>query len=500
MQTLKSQLKIRNFIKSNWLLIAILLLGLFLRTYKAQELFYYSHDQDLAGWFIKDVIENRHLRLIGQETSTKGIFIGPIYYYMLIPFYIFFGMDPIGGIVMITVLGLFAIWSVYYVFLKVFGKNVGYIAAFIYSVSFYTVFNDREVVPTMPVIAWTVWFLYALNLLLKGKQKLSYLMLGLLIGLIWHLNIALVLTLPLVLIAQILSKKKFQIKNTKAGIVALIFGILPLLLFEFRHRFSQTRWFVASVLTDQAAIVEGVDKIIRTIHLNSKNITGLLWGDKLNLASEVAFIFLISLFVFLYIKKSISKKLFGILLIWVISFLAFFSAYSKHLSEYYLNGLIVVWILILSVWLNNLLQTKKYKLFGVFFLIAFGLVNVNRVLTLNINKSGYIEKFSLVREIKVNANEHSYPCVSVSYITDPGYNFGYRYMFWYENMHVNRPASGSPVYTIVFPLRDDIKVNKTFGALGLIYPDYSRYNVEDVRVSCSGENSNVTDPMWGLTQ
>ena len=124
MKNEKLQLRIKNlFRKPKYLLVVILLLGLFFRTYNALEYFQYGHDQDLAGWFVRDVVENKHLRLIGQETSTQGIFIGPIYYYMLVPFYMLFGMDPAGGIVMITLLGMFSIFSVYFVFKKVFTER-----------------------------------------------------------------------------------------------------------------------------------------------------------------------------------------------------------------------------------------------------------------------------------------------------------------------------------------------------------------------------------------
>jgi len=67
-------------------------------------------------------------------------------------------------------------------------------------------------------------------------------------------------------------------------------------------------------------------------------------------------------------------------------------------------------------------------------------------------------------------------------------------------MHVNNPESESPVYTIVFPLRDDIEVQETHGHIGLIYPDFKRYNMEEVVESCAGENSNLTDPMWGMPE
>ena len=66
-------------------------------------------------------------------------------------------------------------------------------------------------------------------------------------------------------------------------------------------------------------------------------------------------------------------------------------------------------------------------------------------------------------------------------------------------MHVNKPDSGSPVYTIVFPLRKDIAVDKTFGHIGLIYPDYSRYTMEGVEESCKSENNNLAEPMFGFT-
>jgi len=74
------------------------------------------------------------------------------------------------------------------------------------------------------------------------------------------------------------------------------------------------------------------------------------------------------------------------------------------------------------------------------------------------------------------------------------------YFFYLNKMHVNQPESGSPVYTIVFPLSLVDKVDKRFGSLGLILPDYKHYNEEDVLESCRGENANLTDPMFGYTE
>src|SRR3972149_8552210 len=198
---------LKKLAEGKWLLIAILAFGFILRIYNVREAFLYSHDQDLAGWIIKDVVVNHHPRLIGQLTSTDGIFIGPIFYYFLIPFYLLAKMDPIGGVFAVSVLGLITIASYYFVFSRVFGKVTGAVAGIIYAASYYMVFNDREVVPTMPVMLWAVWYFWAINLLLKGKSS-AYLISGILLGLIWHINLALILVTPLIPLSIFLSKKK----------------------------------------------------------------------------------------------------------------------------------------------------------------------------------------------------------------------------------------------------------------------------------------------------
>src|SRR5687767_6912572 len=116
----------------NLVLFLILLAGLFFRAFNAIPFFMYGHDQDLAGWIIKDVLVNHHIRLIGQETSSQGIFIGPLYYYLQIPFYLLTNMDPKGALLLSILLGVATIFSFYYVFKNIFSKVTGYIAAIIY--------------------------------------------------------------------------------------------------------------------------------------------------------------------------------------------------------------------------------------------------------------------------------------------------------------------------------------------------------------------------------
>lgn len=314
----------KKFLKRNKLFIVIVIIGFFLRIYNAEELFLYSHDQDLAGWFIRDVLVDKHLRLIGQETSTQGIFIGALFYYLLIPFYLIFGLDPIGGVYLVAFLGVITIASFYFVFKRIFREKEGLISAALYTFSFYTIFSDREVVPTMPVILWTVWFFYGIHLILIRKTNSAFILLGLLTGLIWHINASLFLVLPLIPLATILSKEKKSLKAICLGIGVLFFTSLPLVVFEFKHGFIQGRAFWTALTTNQYDIVSGYDKFLRTLNLAGKNIKGFLWGDLLDISFRTTFFLGLLLLTYLFVKKLISLNWAAIIVFsWIVLFVGF---------------------------------------------------------------------------------------------------------------------------------------------------------------------------------
>lgn len=480
--------------------LGILLAGYLLRSFKLEEFFYYAHDNDLAGWMVKDILVNEHLRLIGQQTSTMGIFIGPLFYYLLIPFYLLTKMDPLGITYFGIITGLFTIWSFYFIFSKLYGSRTGLIASFLYTFSQYMIFNDKEIVPTILVYLWTVWFYYALEAFLKGEKK-AYIILGILVSLIWHVNIALVLLLPLALIAVVLSRKKISIKYSLLGILSAIPLSIPLVLFELRHNFSQVKSFMVSLTTSQSQVFTMWERFGRVIELSGKNLKQLVLPGTPEFQKIYLLIFFFALIAYLIYKKVVEKKVGALIFLWLISYMAFFTFYSKVLSEYYLNGMAVVWIAVMAIALGKLISYEGiYKKIGYLILAGYFLVNHLVFANTSITRNGYIDRKDIVKYIDQDRIGMGYPCISISYITEPGYELGYRYFFYLRGMHVNSPISGSPVYTIVFPLSEVDRVDREFGSLGLILPDYKKYSKSEVETSCSGQNSNLTDPMFGYTE
>jgi len=482
-------------------LIFILVLSFFLRVYNFKSFYVFSHDQDLASWIVKDIVENRHTRLVGQETSSQGVLIGSLFYFLQVPFYLLSSMNPLGAVFLPIILGVFATYSIFYVFSKISNPKIGLIGAFIYSASALIVFIDREVAPTMPVMLWTVWYLYSLFLTFKGEQLKGFILWAFLMGLVWHLNMALIILSPLILVALLFSKKKIEFKSFLLGLVVLFITSLPLMVFEIRHNFSQTKAIYASLTTEKDLEVEtsrGFLKLDRVMQLVNKNSIGLFSKNNFVRPSTVFTLLMVVMFYFIKTKKI--NSFFGtVFILWMGLYVGFFTLNSLNPSEYYFNGMNIVFVFIASLGLSELGRTNYGNKLFYFLVVLFLLNNVSHIFNYNTDKKGYVEKIELIKHIKTDSLMHNYPCISVSYITSPGYELGYRYLFYIEDMHVNKPISKSPVYTIVYPHNLVDRIGSSFGSLGLIYPEYEKYNEKEVIESCKGQNSNLTDPMFGYT-
>jgi hypothetical protein len=474
-------------------LVAILLLGFLTRAYQYQDRFIYAHDSDLASWVVKDILIDHHPRLIGQLTSTPGIFIGSLFYYSLIPFYLITGMDPIGSVAFSWIVGLVAIASIFWVFNRLSGSRTGIIAALIYAVSFAISLTEREVVPTTPVMLWSIWFFYALHRLYQGHRS-SLMILAVLTALIWHLNLGLALLIPLVVLGIAIRIKQYQLKDFLKPLLVLVLLSLPLLIFEFRHGFQQTKALFVS-LTPTLTSTPASPKFSHTASYIAKNASDIFWWNYSSRFSEYIIPGILLLgFIWLLFTRKVPRLYALVLPLWLISYWIFFSLHPINLSEYYLNGLNIIWISLAALILNQLFWLTPI------ILCIFLYLNLSVFFSFRTPANGYIQKKQLVKYISQDSRLHDFPCVSVSYITTAGYNLGYRYFFWLENLHVNQPQSGSPVYTIVFPQSLVDHFDVSFGSLGLILPDYERYSPQAVKLSCVGENHNLTDPMFGFTK
>lgn len=483
------------------ILILILLLGIFFRTYAVIDRFHFDHDGDLYSWMVKDILVNHHFRLIGQETSAPGIYIGPLYYYLIAPFFLLTNMDPIGVIIPITIIGILTIFSYYVVFSKLFNRLTGLIGSFLYAILLSIIQFDRRIAPSTPSNIWVIWYFYTIVSISRGNFSVLPL-LGVLIGLIWHIHIALAPTLIAIPFAFLVSRKIPNLKQILFFCIGLFTTSLPLIIFELKHNFQQIHGLLADFSIPRIG-ASGFYKFQIVLEMISKNINTLFfYPQSLGLTFSFLLVIIILLStIYLYKKKQISFRDFMPLYIWVLGIIIFYSKSSSPISEYYFYNIEVIFLAIVSILLSLFLKSSKLSkkiILGILFFIL--LKNIFYFVTQDYYHKGYNERKAIVGYIVEDARIKNFPCFSINYITSIGENVGFRYFFYLKGAHLTTPGNGSPVYSIVLPDEYALgEVEKKFGHIGVITPKKvaSRQVIE---YACSGGNNNLSDPMFGYSE
>lgn len=480
-----------------WLIIAF---GMLFRLYNFDKGFSFAHDQDLYSWIAKDIIVNNHNRLVGQVTSVDGVFIGSAYYYLMALFYKIGNMNPMSGVIPITMIGLFTIWSFFYIVKKHFGEKAGLWSAFIYSISFGAAWFDRWSVPTQPTILWSVWFLYVILESLKGRLKILPLY-AFLCGFVWQLHIALLPILPLPILAYLLSKNNifniFNKKNIKLTLISIFIFLLtisPFFAFEIKHNFSQIKAMAIGINVDKGG-PGGFLKFVKVIDASGREFQQrLLFGFKYDYVYMYWIVLCIICFYLTY-KSLISIKLVSLLGLWIgLIMLAQFTS-KRIVSEYYFTNLLPIYILILSVALAQI----KYKFLLFFIIILYFAINLYWMINKSDVYESYFYKMEVVDFVKSDALKNNYPCVAVNFIADPGVGVGFRYLFWWQDVKlVKAGIEGIPVYNIPIPWQISQKDNPVvYGRFGVIIPPKP---LKPIDQKVCDDLNNQMDPLLGYVE
>jgi len=473
-------------ISEKQILIAILLVGLFFRIYHFRYLYTFDHDQDLSAWIVKDILVDHHPRLIGQLTSIDSVFVGPLYYYLLAIFFALFKMNPLAAHVPATIIGASTIVSIYFVFSKLFSKTAGLIGAFLWATSISLVFLDRWIVPTLPTVLWSVWFLYVIFKFAKGNFKVLPIA-GFLIGLIWHIHVALIPLTLLFPLAIFLSGKRPKIKQLLLPILIIIALSLPLIAFESRHGFIQTKGLYQALSFQQEGQSSGINRL-KMVSAGAASAFIRAVFPKTQIPYFVTFsVFAVAL---LYLKKQkiLSTNQTVLIILWLFLNIASQQISKRDISEYYFNNLIIISVLLMANVLSAQIKNEGFKKIAVFSLLTIFLVeNFFYLIKTKSVGDGYMEKKKITEIIAGDAAKNQYQCIGVNVIASFGKRVGFRYLLWQQNLNVVAGSLSVPVYNIVIPpqsLSEEIKID----GIGLIIPQQNSYVDQNV---CNDPNNKL---------
>lgn len=394
--------------------LILFLFALIFSFYKLDNFYQLNYDQERDYQVVQKILSG-DLTLIGpQAVSTAGFYLAPWYYYLLVPFFVLFNGHPLyaayltGLVHLLTTLALF-------LFLKKHTKHdlIALASSLLYA-------------STLHRTAWNVMFIpllfiLFLNLLLRSRQTpKSFSLLLFLVSLGIHFHFQFVLLAPFLGIYLLLNRSKLpslRSKNLALYFIALLIPLLPLIAFDLRHDFINSRSFLnffGSALTTSSNL-----PYLQLLRFSARNIireTSLYTPLPLNL--DYIFLplaYIGSLIVVLRKKRS----LLPLALFPVISLFAL-SLYSPPTWPEYYHLLAVLSFIVL---VSYLIASSPHLIKSLYFIFVLAaLVTSLQYLHTYTNSDGYDSRQAVIKYI-LDSSSPLQP--NIRYHFPPGQGLGF---------------------------------------------------------------------------
>lgn len=367
LNTLKKIIKTREF----QILTAVFIFGLVLRLFNMWDNILIAYDQGRDGQRIYDIIYNHDFKLVGPETDIQGIFNGPIFYYLLVVIYGITGFDLNVSTVFFVLFNLTCVYMLYKIAVILFkNKNIGYIAAFLWAVSYEQISFARFISNASLMAPSSMLMFLGLAIYIFQKKNYGLIVSALGYALAIHFNFYLIYLGILYPILYFIYRPKIDIKST--GISVGLLGVLlsPFLLAEIKFKFL------------------GINSLFKYLQNESgraanSNVFGHWWTTYSHKVYEalstyfftleyvpILIIFAITLVAAWFVIKE--KKSLVFLYIWIFSTAPLFIFQSGVLSRPVINSTIFgAYCVLFAIVLAYLLSKKFFYAGGIIALLFF---------------------------------------------------------------------------------------------------------------------------------
>jgi len=370
-------------LKINWFTIAKVLvvslvaaIAFILRIYPGYDHFIWTYDQARDRYVIASIIAQRHLVLHGPQTETFGLSHGPIFYYLMAPFYYLSKGDPnLPGLAM-ALINISTVIPILLLTQKLFKNRITTIlAGLLFLFSYQQLEYSRwisNVAVSIPFLAWSYYFLF-MSVWQKQSQPLTYFFLGLCLGLATQAEFFLISIIVFVTI--ILALKKINWRLWFGYSVGTVLGLLPFILVEIMSHFLGTKVFFEQFLQEHAQVEFSASAAFSS-YLNHLGMTmKQVIGGISNPMGLFLLIGLVALSIYFALKSKNSSEKEAVLFLFLpFLFHAFLFTFHFVDSVFLDLGLGSVLIILTAYTLNKLRQINLPIFFGCVTLIAISII------------------------------------------------------------------------------------------------------------------------------
>lgn len=320
------------------ILLSILILGAFLRLYKIADYMTFLGDEGRDVLVVKRMIVDHKFTLLGPTASVGGFFLGPIYYYFMIPFLWLWRLDPVGPAVMVAFFGVATIFLVYKVGRDFFEERTGLFASLLYALSPLVIAHSRSSWNPNLMPFFSLLIIYLIWQVAVYEKWRFLFWVGFFLGIAFQLHyLATFLVFIVFLYLAFFGRNLQKWKEYLLGVGGFLVGWSPFLLFELRHNFPnfKTLWRFIFSSPETGFVTSRFWPIISDVLF--RLFSRLMTHNNLFLAQIMLFLVLGVFFFQFFSRRKLAP--FSLLSLWFIVGVSLFGFYQKPIYDYYLGFL-----------------------------------------------------------------------------------------------------------------------------------------------------------------
>ncbi|HKY74038.1 MAG TPA: glycosyltransferase family 39 protein, partial [Patescibacteria group bacterium] len=300
------------------------------RLYRFETFLEFLDDQGRDAIVIKRILINHDLTLLGPGTSVGKMYLGPLYYYLMVPFLAMTYPEPTGPGYAIALLSVVTVWLVYALGKKIVGEKAALFATALYATSPWIVKLSRFSWQPNPAPFVALLMMY-LSVQAIHKKKIWYwFWVACCLTVLSQLHyVALLSAIPtgMLFLYDLYRHGKGKLKTygfvVASSLVVFLLSLSPLIAFDRLHNGLISSGF-REYLQDQTrktTLAQRLEHAVEDIHGRSMFVTVEMLGlskeqRAINTYIVLAF-FIVSVAALMHAKKSQHALGVGVVALWV---------------------------------------------------------------------------------------------------------------------------------------------------------------------------------------
>ncbi|MCX7955583.1 MAG: glycosyltransferase family 39 protein [Patescibacteria group bacterium] len=372
-----SKIKKNNILEKLGIII-ILFIAVFLRFYRFEEFITFLGDQGRDAIIIKRILTAEHFPAIGAPTSIGQVYLGPFYYYFIAPWLLIFRFNPVGPAFGVGFFSCLYVLINYLIIKELINKKTAFLSSLFIAFSFVMIDLSRFSWNPNLLPFFTLLSVYFFIKSLKTNKWYFFSLSGAFLSFSLQLHYVFLFSLPAIFLIYLINFVK-NLKNFKKTIINYSLLIInffvfssPLLIFDLRHNFLNSKNFIALFSQSGSTFQAKTNNFFDSFYF--------LNFYSFNLSINKIFIYglIISLFIsaiFLIRKKTDNIRYFLLIFIFSLFFMSFFSG-PRH--PHYFGSLYPLYFVIIAYFLSYSFDSIFGKLTLILFIIGFIFLNFQK--------------------------------------------------------------------------------------------------------------------------